>query len=236
MTGAERNIGVGLSSGSASTESALGLAEVTLSAGGAGVDLRIGKGHGWEREGISHGISTLTDLGLSVYFFGIGMYLGKPGIGFDSIPAMDRVPVKVFCVEEPDKHVVAEQCAAAARQGVELLVETHLGGPNIPRLIELAEQTGIGIVLDLLGLAAISDPDPGLLRGLAPHVRAGQVKGFVATDDGWLHRPLVSADLDPIRQILASGAPIRAITVESRAGTPSRDIALVHRLCLECSA
>ncbi len=226
-------VGTGLSSGTMPSSSAAELAALTGAAGGTGVDLRAGKGHGWERHGIDEGIAAVLGAGLSVYFLGLGLRLGERGVRFDSIHPAVAVPIKVFCVEEPDPALIDAQCVEAAERGIELLVETHHGGPDAARLLELAERTGIGVVLDLLGLARIGGASRTRLRELAPHVRAVQVKGFESPENGWRHRPLKSSDLDQVRQILADGAPVRAITVESRAGTPRRDLALVQQLRAE---
>ncbi|MGK8509987.1 hypothetical protein ACRS5S_18710 [Nocardia asiatica] len=213
--------------------SAAELAASTSAAGGAGVDLRAGKGHGWERHGIDEGVAAVLAAGLSIYFLGSGVRLGERELHWDSIRPAIAVPIKVFCVAEPDPALVAAQCAAAAEQGIELLVEAHEGGPDVVRLTELAEHTGVGVVLDLLGLARIGGASRTQLRELAPHVRAVQVKGFEPPENGWRHRPLQSSDLDQVRQIVADGAPVRAITVESRAGTPRQDLAVVEQLRAE---
>ncbi|MFE7745286.1 hypothetical protein [Nocardia sp. NPDC057455] len=226
-------MGTGLSSGTLPGSSAAELAALTSAAGGAGVDLRAGKGHGWERHGIDEGIAAVLGAGLSIYFLGSGLQLGERASRFHSIRPAIAVPIKVFCVAEPDQALVDAQCCAAVEQGIELLVETHHGGPDVVRLTALAERTGIGVVLDLLGLARIGGASRTQLRDLAPHVRAVQVKGFEPPENGWRHRPLESSDLDQVRQIVDDGAPVRAITVESRAGTPRQDLAVVLQLRAE---
>jgi hypothetical protein len=214
---------LGLSSGTAPRVSAAELAEMTTRGGGTAVDVRIGKGHAWENDGIRPGIADIEGAGVSVAFTGIGWHMGNP-----ESPAPDewppaKYPVKVFCVERPDQGLVAEQVAAAARSGVTLLIETHRGGPSAAQLARLASASGVGVVADLLGLLETGS-DEASLADLAPYVRAVQVKGVTPERR---HRPMVPQDLAPVRRLLSFGAPVRAITVESRAGRPLDDLALL---------
>ncbi|MEV4476935.1 hypothetical protein [Nonomuraea sp. NPDC049504] len=239
---------LGLSSGSLPDAGAAELAAATALAGGGTVDLRAGKGHAWERDGIARGIRQVTAAGVEVAFVGCGARAGRTKVGCGArageteagcggrggdvgleLPVTGH-PVKVFCVPEPDPATLAGQVRAAADQGVALWVETHQGGPSCRRLAQLAEVTGIGVVVDLLGVAATGGADAATLARLAPHVRAVQVKGFRRDAAGaYRHRALRAADLEPVEALLSSGAPIRAITVESRAGTAVDDLRMLAK-------
>jgi hypothetical protein len=214
---------LGLSSGTAPDVCAAELADMTTRGGGAAVDVRIGKGHAWEDNGVRQGIADIERAGVSVAFTGIGWHMGDPvsPVPHEWPPA--QYPVKVFCVERPDHGLVAEQVAAAARSGVTLLIETHRGGPSATELARLAATSGVGVVADLLGLLETGSDEDSLAE-LAPHVRAVQVKGVTPQRR---HRPMVPQDLAPVRRLLTLGAPVRAITVESRAGRPLDDLALL---------
>jgi len=215
---------LGYSSGTLPEAGPEELARAVLLAGGTGVDLRIGKGHGWERDGVRPGIDRIRRTGAEVFFVGVGWRLGDPAhwpLVEEPVPA--EYPVKVFCVEHPDPALVAEQLAAAAEARLQPWVETHAGGPDVPGLIDITERTGVGILVDLLGLAEIGGADRAQLRALAPFVRAAQVKGFRRTAQGTRHRPLAPHDLSYLLDL----GPLKAVTIESRAGTPDADLAVL---------
>ncbi|MFH8337452.1 hypothetical protein [Streptomyces sp. AM6-12] len=218
---------LGYSSGTLPGASPEELARAVRLAGGTGVDLRIGKGHCWERDGIRSGIERIQRAGADVFFVGVGWRLGDPAhwpVGEEAVPA--EHPVKVFCAERPDPALVADQLALAAEAGLEPWVETHAGGPDVTGLIDLADRTGVGVLFDLLGLAEIGGADHAQLRALAPFVRAAQVKGFRRTPQGTRHRPLDPNDLSGLTYLLSLG-PLHAVTVESRAGAPDADLAVL---------
>jgi hypothetical protein len=165
-----------------------------------------------------------------VFFFGLGWRLGDPH-GWPRATADEGLPpagwpVKVFCAADPDPVLVAEQLAVAAAAGLEPWVETHAGGPDVRGLLELAERSGAGVVLDLLGLAEIGGASTAQLRALAPFIRAAQVKGVHRAEPGIRHRPLAPADLAGLLSVLHL-APLRAVTVESRAGTHDADLVVL---------
>jgi hypothetical protein len=226
-------LAIGLSSGTLPRSSAAELAETVIDLGGRGVDLRIGKGQRWEQDGAAAGLRDILAAGIEVFFTGVGWRLGDPALVVDAAPDMPVTwPIKVFCVADPDLALVTDQVAAAADAGLRLWAETHAGGPSVAGLIRLADATGVGIVLDTLGLAEIGGMDHGQLADLAPHVRAAQVKGVLRTADGTRHRPLKNEDLDDIAQVAHFGV-LRSVTVESRAGTPRADMAILARFVAE---
>ena len=221
---------LGLSSASMPAASSAELAATTLRGGGNAVDLRIGKGHGWEASGVSDGIAAAHDAGVRVAFVGTGWVLGRPGHEL-RLPGAEGIPVKVFLDADPDVAVLEEQAGTAEALGLPLWAETHRGGPCPAQLARLAAGYGIGVVVDLLGLYETSggqDVDDGALAALAPHVRAVQVKGFSGGPNNRpRHRPLSGTDLDVVLRLLDAGASVASITVESRAGTPVNDLRLL---------
>ncbi|WP_067461615.1 hypothetical protein [Actinomadura macra] len=216
---------LGLSSGSAPGLDARELAALVRRAGGAVADLRAGKGHRWEKQGIE-GLG-----GLPVSFVGISVVLGEPDQDTGQAARFPGRSIKVFAAPgvggaEP----AAAQIAALARdRGTEqILVETHRGGAGPDELAALCARHGCRLVLDNLGLAEITGDFAGALRKLAPWTAAVQVKGFdPAPGPGArpVHRPLAGRDLGWLRAFVA--APID-ITVESRSGTPLRDLATLR--------
>lgn len=242
---------LGLSSGTAPGLSAAELAELTRRAGGTVVDLRADKGHRWEGDGIA-GLA-----GLPVAFVGLSCVLGRDGRdrrdgrggdgrggddtrnggegrdgrgggdGADTAGA-HRFPgqaIKVFAAPE------ALESACTSRQIAELtrdrdpgdvLVETHRGYASPGTLRRLCERYGCRLVIDNLGLHEISGDFEADLAVLAPWARAVQVKGFGG--EPTRHRSLTGADLTWLR-LLGSG--VTDLTVESRAGTPEEDVAVL---------
>ncbi len=223
-------LAIGFSSGTLPQAGAAELAMAVRAAGGTGVDLRIGKGHSWQREGVRAGLAAIQAAGIQVFFTGVGWRLGDPSgwpaCSADAEQPPAEYPVKVFCAADPDPRLVTAQLAAARAAGLVPWVETHDGGPAVPDLIRVAERTGVGVVVDLRGLAEIGGAEPRLLADLAPFVQAAQVKGVLRTPGGTRHRPLVPDDLAILLDLIPL-APIRAVTVESRAGTPDADLAVL---------
>ncbi|MFI9504903.1 hypothetical protein [Nocardia sp. NPDC052566] len=220
---------IGLSSGTLPSSSAGELAARTLQGNGDAVDLRAGKGHAWERAGLRRGIADITDRGVTVVFIGVSMVAGDPESAGFSYPGVPGYPIKAFCAGTPDVAVLAAQADAAVAADTELWVELHRGGPNAADLIRLAAEAGVGVVVDLLGLVETGGACQDTLRDLAPHVRAVQVKGVHTTPDRrHRHRPLRPVDLEPLHTLLAGGASPAAITVESKAGRPLDDLAVLR--------
>lgn len=232
---------LGLSSGSAARLDADALARLTLELGGSAVDVRAGKGHGWETDGAAAGLRTLRSAGVEVSFLGIGTVLGAPAREQGPAPDDDEVlergtPVKVFaaagCTRPEHFDLTRRQIdALAARTGSAgtVLVETHHGFASVEELVELCASTGINIVLDTFGLARIhQDPVEAAAR-LAPWVFAAQVKGFDQDrPEESAHLPLASSCAEPTRQLLARIPGIRSLTVESKAGSLAADLALLR--------
>ncbi|MFE2284667.1 hypothetical protein ACFXDJ_10880 [Streptomyces sp. NPDC059443] len=226
---------VGLSSGSAPALGAAELARLTLELGGTAVDVRAGKGHAWEQGGLAG----LRAAGVGVCFVGIGTVLGGAAHPLPAAADLDQLepglPVKVFAAEgctAPeafDRTRQQIQELAARVGGTErVLVETHHGYAPVPELLELCERTGVRILLDSLGLARIH-PDPAAAAArLAPWTSYAQVKGFDWASPGSNgHLPLALSCAGPTRELLAAAGPLRAVTVESKAGALAEDMALL---------
>ncbi|MDF5757690.1 hypothetical protein [Spongiactinospora sp. TRM90649] len=223
---------LGLSSGSVPRLSAAELAALTRAGGGEVVDLRTGKGQRWEHDGIP-----ALD-GLPVAFVGVSLVLGRDDAA-DGLAAARRFPgrpVKVFAAEGAARaRITLDQIATLShdREPRDILVETHRGGAAPAELAELCHRHGCALVIDNLGLHEISGHDddphgPHVLRELAALARAVQVKGFTPARPGERprHRALTETDLTWL-DAFAGRAP--DITVESRAGTPAADLAVLGR-------
>ncbi|MUN40939.1 hypothetical protein [Actinomadura litoris] len=211
---------LGLSSGSVPGLAAGELAALVRAAGGTVADLRAGKGHRWEEQGIA-GLD-----GLAVSFVGISAVLGADG---QDLSAAERYPdrrVKVFAAPgSADAPATAEQMAALTKRRApeRVLVETHRGGASPEELVALCRRHGCRLVLDNLGLDDIADDFASAVPPLAPWTAAVQVKGYDRPEGGGRppHRPLRATDLGWLGAVAAPGTDI---TVESRSGTPHEDL------------
>lgn len=193
------------------------------------VDVRVGKGHRWEGDGIGLGLDTVAESGLHTAFVGLGAHLGD-GTPKDDVPreiGERNLPVKVFCVEDPDGPEVEADLARLRSTAPEVWVETHAGGPPIPRLLDLCEELGLGLVVDTLGLFRSPGGRRAPDRRLASFTRAIQVKGFDGTTHR--HRPLDEHDLEPLYELYAAGCTAPWVTVESRAGALEDDARTLKR-------
>lgn len=219
---------LGLSSGSAPGLDAPEFAALVRRAGGTVADLRAGKGHRWEEQGLA-GLC-----GLPVSFVGISVTLGRPGRDGEAAERFPGESVKVFAAPGAlDAEATAGQMRAltADRKPEQVLVETHRGGAGPDELVRLCERYGCRLVLDNLGLDDIAADFRGALGDLAPLTAAVQVKGF---EPDRAHRPLTEGDLG----WLAAFRNARVdVTVESRAGTPHQDLRVLRTAweAVECA-
>lgn len=220
----------GLSSGSVSAASAAELGRLTASLGGDVVDLRAGKGHRWEEDGIA----AVRAEGVDVAFVGISAALGDPRSLPETLTGLvpePGLPVKVFAAEgctSPSRfgltsHQIKVLTDAAGSAG-RVLVETHHGYAPVPELLDLCERTGVRILLDTLGLARVDSQPLDAARQLADLTVAVQVKGFDWADpEHSRHLPLGTCE-GPTRRILDVLPHVAAATVESKAGCLEGDL------------
>ena len=233
---------LGLSSGSLPSSSAAALAATVVRLGAGTVDLRWGKGHGWEQDGLA----PFDQAGVSVAFIGVGVVLGRGDSELRAVAPVRElldgrsgIPFKVFAAPELDgpgdaaarsRSLAGRQaCVLAEWSGAPVLAETHHGYASIASLGFLCEELGCRLLLDVYGLhqltGALRD-DTGTVRRWA---RAAQVKGF-ETVAGGRHLPL--GQLPAPAWELLGALPARApVTVESRAGTIDEDLAVLHQWC-----
>ncbi|MFI9628867.1 hypothetical protein [Streptomyces sp. NPDC052042] len=227
---------VGLCSGSAPGLSADALATLTRSLGGSTVDVRVGKGHAWETTG---GLAALRAAGCAVAFVGVGTVLGDPAhpAGVHDGPSRPEpgLPVKVFAAEGCTAPERIDLTLAQVRALADLvggphlvLAETHHGYAPVEELAALCTRAGTGIVLDTLGLARITDDPVRAVGRLARWISYAQVKGFDPDDPHTSpHLPLGSSCADLTHRLLTTAGPLKAVTVESKAGSLAEDTALL---------
>jgi hypothetical protein len=224
---------VGFSSGSCPGLSATELVELAGRLGADVVDLRAGKAHGWEAQGVE----PLRAAGVRVAFVGVSLVLGRPSqqptLRLSELDALGAggLPVKVFADAALDTDPAARELARRQVRelgGVPVLVETHHGYAGVAALAGLCDETGCQVLLDTLGLARLH----GGLTGAAVlrrYVVAAQVKGYPAgAAAGGRHLPLRTMPAEhvaQVRELLPPGVPV---LVESRAGVLADDLAVLR--------
>lgn len=233
---------LGVSSGSAPELSAPELAQLVRDHGGDTVDLRAGAGHGWEADGVEAFVAA----GLRIAFVGVELATGPAADPADSGSWQRWVdsgfPLKLKLPSDclTDGRVHAEIRCLADRLGDPelLLVETHAGGASVEDIVELVRRHGIGVCLDLFGLALIHPNPWEAMDRLNVAVGAVQVKGF-----DWdsprpgKHLPLATLPdpvLDHLLEMVAGTD--RPVTIESRAGVLGDDMALLRQSAARVSA
>jgi hypothetical protein len=233
-------IPVGLSSGSCPEATASALADEVSAAGGSVVDLRLGKGHHWEEQGIS----AFERAGLAVAFVGIGLDLGDE----HSARAADmeqlaralagrRLPVKVFAAAALDRpgaagaaagRIAQRQLTILERTGCgPVLVETHHGHASARTLDRLCADAGLRLVFDVLGWYRLTGRFDDVDDVVARYAVAGQVKGFRPGDTP-RHEPLTLLP-DAAWPLVDRFGPQVPVTVETRAGTAQADLEYLRR-------
>jgi len=226
---------VGISSGSCAELSAPALAALAEELKAEVVDLRAGKGHGWERDGIA----PLRDAAIRVAFVGLSIVLGRPDQACgDQLAYRDRLggtglPVKVFATAglgtDRDARLLAYRQVQELRKGGSVLVETHHGYADRSALARLCVDTGCGLLVDTLGLAKLSGSLTGTTAEFRGHITAGQVKGYdVADPGGTRHLPLSAMDATHAAQLRALVPPGAPVLIESKAGVLADDLAVLR--------
>jgi hypothetical protein len=226
---------LGLSSGSLPDADAGALLETVGRLGLDSVDLRWGKGHRWEPDGLA----PFEAAGIRVVFLGVSVVLGadRPLDALrDWAAVLDgrRLPLKVFASAELDGddatawHRAEEQIAALTRcSGVAPLVETHHGYAGLPALESLCSRLGCRAVLDIGGFFRLTGGFGDPVGLVAQHVAAAQVKGFRVDDPG-RHRALDELP-DEAWQLLGTVRADVPVLIETKSGTLAGDAAALRR-------
>lgn len=227
----------GLSSGSLPRASARELIAALHGLGLSVVDLRLGKRHGWEADGLA----VFTDAGVQIAFVGLSVTLGEGdallcGLA-DELKSLlanfPGLPVKVFASAEldaPDSaawELAARQLGVlAAVSGGRPLVETHHGYAGLAALDRLCSAHGCSLLLDVGGFLRLTGGFADPRAVVAAHATAAQVKGVSPADPG-THRPL--SELPDAAWALLNSVPRDApVTIESKSGTLARDVAALR--------
>lgn len=196
------------------------------------VDLRWGREHGWQRSGLA---SWPADL--PVAFLGLSSVLGShaahraaDGAGLE-MARRAGVPVRCFvdarvAVDPVARALALRQCERLSEGLAGLLLETHAGHAGLDALTWLCRHGGARLLVDTLGLWRLGQAIATLPEDARPLVGAVQVKGFHPRPP-WRHEPLRHSGLvtEETAQLVSSLPAGLAVTVETRAGTESDDLA-----------
>ncbi|OMF12129.1 hypothetical protein BK131_19185 [Paenibacillus amylolyticus] len=230
---------IGLSSGSMPNLTANELIQKLNETGCNTVDLRVGKGHSWEEEGLT----PLRQSGIDIAFIGISFTLGDDRFDKEtlikSIAPYADIPLKVFSkpgcttiqqIESTQKQV---QVLASIAGGMDRIwVETHKGNCGVEELVRISELLGTRVLLDTLGLACISKDPLEATTSLMRFISGVQTKGF-NWDNPYetIHVPLSETDINRTYLILQKLADTNcSVTVETRSGSAVEDIKVLQSL------
>jgi hypothetical protein len=232
---------VGVSSSCLRHGSAQDLLDCAAAVGAGCLDLRAGRGQGWELE------FDLIAEALPVAFVGVSASLGA-GVGEAPAPpelmhAMIKrgIPLRLFVEPLDDATAVRRFAGDVARlrgawgTNLRLAVEPHAAAPSLAQLDAVLAEHSVSAVVDTLGLirqnARLDDARAFLLR----HAIAVQVKGLALCDGEYHH---VALDYVPLltrwTAALLAGAAQVPVTVETKAGTVAEDIRTIRRLTADC--
>ncbi|MNW37154.1 hypothetical protein D3C74_141880 [compost metagenome] len=230
---------IGLSSGSLPDLSANELIKKLSGTGCNTVDLRVGKGHRWEEEGIT----PFREAGIEIAFIGISFTLGDDRFDKEtlikSIVPYTDIPIKVFskpgCTTTQQIELTQEQVQvlASIAGGMDRVwVETHKGNCCVEELVRLSELLGTRVLLDTLGLACISNDPLEATTSLKRFISGVQTKGFNWDNPSeTMHVPLSETDINKTYHILQMLMDTNySVTVETRSGSALKDIMVLQSL------
>jgi hypothetical protein len=210
------------------------IAEAVLSSGGNAVELRAGRGHGWEKDGapafVAAGVAVTAIAGSRI--LGAAAPANEPDVKqAESVGASLRCFLDAQC-ETDEGATRRARAQAGALQRVlgeegRVMIEPHPGWASVPQVAAFCADTGAGAVLDTLAVQRLGFGLPRAFSELAGATRALHLKGFEPGGDrAWRHRPLELGDL-PALSSLAQARSLATFVVETRAGSHWRDLRLL---------
>jgi hypothetical protein len=231
-----RSLSVGVSTSSCPNLRASEIAEAVLSCGGDSVELRIGKGHGWE----SDGVLAVADAGVTVTAIASSRTFGADAMpeSDEDVNQAESICTCLRCFLDAryagDEKVTRRahvQVAAVQRalgDNGAVVVEPHPGYASVPDVAAFCASTGANAVLDTLAVHRLGIAMPQAFSELGGTTCVLHVKGFEQERDrGWSHRALARGDL-PDLAALAYAPGLAVVVVETRAGSQWRDLRLLR--------
>ncbi|TYR78262.1 hypothetical protein FZC66_20065 [Priestia megaterium] len=232
---------IGLSSGSVPSLNSEEIIELLDRLKGSVVDLRIGKGHAWEQQGLCPFKNSKIKIG----FIGLSTVLGDESWDSCRIQRHAEVyqgyPLKVFARKDCIKNNLSlvekqVQCLTNIAGNVkDIYVETHYGYASISDHVDLYEEMGISTLLDIMGLAKISQDPINDSKKISEFTYGVQTKGF-----DWknplcsLHLPISKIDLQNNKNILDNiKSEIKFLTIETKSHSFREDFILTSKFFSE---
>lgn len=228
---------VAVSTSSCPRLGAVELAEAVLANGGEGVELRVGRGHEWEREG---GL-TVAAAGVAVTGIASSRALGAETAPEDEVDVglAALIGTRLRCFLDPrcgddreaarraESQVTRVQRALGAADAV--VVEPHPGYASLPGVAAFCAKTGAEAVIDTYALQLLGVEAGGAFSELGRATRVLHVKGFERGGErGWRHRPLRPEDL-PDARALAHAPKLAALVLETKTPLPWPDLRVLRR-------
>jgi hypothetical protein len=225
---------VGVSSSSLPHASAPELLHIATRIGAQCLDLRAGRGQGWESR-----LDLIAER-MPVAFVGVSATLGT-GVPADPAPGLMRVvlkrriPLRFFVAPLADVAAVRRFGADVDRlrdtwgPDLRLVVEPHAATPALALLDEVLARHGIGAVVDTLGLVRLRSTIAQARLFLLRHAVAVQVKGLTRRDGSYRHVGLNSTPSLTAWTLALIGDTALPVTVETKAGTAAQDIRTLRR-------
>jgi hypothetical protein len=216
------------------------LVAVTAASGGTCLDLRAQRGQAWEDE------RTVADLAkeMSISFVGTSIVLGSPWATHQEdnrrlweattagTPIRCFVPARLADPPVWADAVRAVKFLRSSYRDPTLLVECHRSEPRLEVVVDFLDATGLGLVVDTLGLARLDVPPLEAGELASRYAGAIQVKGFAREDGtGWRHGPLECAPeaLELARAVMLKAGDQVSATVETKSDTAAADLAALIR-------
>lgn len=230
------SLSLGVSTSSCPELRACELAEAILASGGDSVELRIGRGHGWE----SDGVLALATAGVTVTTIASSRSFGSDVLpdSEEDINHAKSIGARLRCfldagyegdqdtIRRAHLQVVAVQRSLGYNGSV--VIEPHPGRASALGVSAFCAHTGASAVLDTFALQRLGIAMPQAFSTLGGATQVLHVKGFVQDEDRrWSHRALAPSDL-PDLTALGHAPELAAVVVETKAGSHWRDLRLLR--------
>lgn len=200
------------------------------------VDLRAGRGQGWEDD------LPLIASSLPICFIGTDVRIGSGSIEISEIPQVVvaasalGMPLRCFVGELlTDRDEVrflsdVEILRSMFGPDVRLAVEMHEKNLSLVRLDRVLSIAKLGAIIDTLGLIRLNVKFDQISQFSRRHAIAVQVKGVASSVSGFWHVPLDKAPI--LADWMASLIhPLKVpVTIETKAGSIARDIDVIRSL------
>ncbi len=230
---------VGFSSSSLRHNSALDLLHQAELMGATCLDLRAGRGQGWEDD------LALLASKLPICFVGTDIRIGSGSIESSRVPEMVAaaaaigIPLRCFNSElktdEEEARFVADVAVLRSIFGpdVRLAVEMHEDNLSLERLDRVLTKANVGAIIDTLGLIRLNANFEQMSLFSQRHAIAAQVKGISSRGSDFWHVPLDRAPILAAWMAALIHSLNLPVTIETKAESISQDMDFMRCLLAE---